>query len=196
MFWLPKSNLPSLFYDSPDVQNKVEFNVLPVCCSTYHYAVKVTYNTIEPLTVQNLKLCTDERTHDFTLALMDFAEWDIKKAWDSGRDGTSPSTSDEDEEFYLWPDFILDLINSPREWASWRKRVERNTGGSRIMRKNSYLAALCDGFRQELEKVQIGGISPDLNLDDNTDDVEGAAEGGANLAGVKRSRSSEAAEAD
>jgi hypothetical protein len=142
--------LPCLYFDSPNIQERTEFKVLPVCCTTYHYSVKVSYNTIEPLTLQNLRSCTDERTHDFTLALMDFAEWDIKRKWDPN---AGEMDSDDENEFYLWPNFILDLINAPRDWAAWRKRVERNSGGSRTVRKNLYFAALCDGFREEVEKA-------------------------------------------
>jgi len=187
MFWLPKSNLPSLFFDAPGMQNMMEFTVLPVCCSTYHYAVKVSYNTIEPLTLHNLKLCTDERTLDFTLALMDFAEWDIKKSWMQDLENkdlqfSSSLTTDEEEEFYLWPDFILDLINSPREWASWRKRVERNAGGSRSTRRNLYLSALCEGFREELQKI---ASSPSLEIEENDEPDSVIA-----VSGVKRSRDS------
>ena len=25
----------------------------------------------------------------------------------------------------VWPEFILDLLNHPRDWAAWRKRTER-----------------------------------------------------------------------
>ena len=32
--------------------------------------------------------------------------------------------------YYIWPEFILDLLNHPRDWASWRKRAERGLGGS------------------------------------------------------------------
>ena len=33
--------------------------------------------------------------------------------------------------YYIWPDFILDLLIQPTAWAAWRKRVERGevTGG-------------------------------------------------------------------
>jgi hypothetical protein len=188
MFWLPKSNLPCLFYDSPD-KNKIEFLVLPVCCTTYHYAVKVSCNTIDPLTIQKLKSCTDERTHDFTLALMEFAEWDIKNSWETeNKDGAvSPSTDGEkeDDTMYLWPDFVLELINSPREWAAWRKRVERNSGGSRAARKTLYLSALCEEFRNEVQKIST----------ENTavpgDDADSDGDAGPALSGVKRAREAE-----
>jgi len=202
MFWLPKSNLPCLFYDSPDMK-KVEFTVLPVCCTTYHYAVKVSYNTIEPLTVQKLKSCTDERTHDFTLALMDFAEWDIKKAWNSDNSSSPTSNEDNDDDenrLYLWPDFILDMINSPREWAAWRKRVERNSGGSRITRKSLYLSALCEGFRLELQKESSPGsegsatqTDADAGADDDDDDDDERTGAAATVSG-KREREAVGAE--
>lgn len=159
-----------------------------------------------PLTEWILHHCTDERTTDFTLALMDFIEWDdlnskayndelsspssvkgsdvglegrsrdkeglendgvkggkgspghgllggrttssavlISSDIDSGIrhgkiiDNSSSSSSsdctnankgnesiaDDINKYYVWPDFILDLLTHTVEWASWRKRVER-----------------------------------------------------------------------
>jgi hypothetical protein len=135
--------------------------------------------------------CTDERTTDFTLALMDFIAWDDQNSKaeadnefpsplsckrgsslsseGDGFQGNSASSlssapppsstdcgvenredvnlenirgitknvrsdnindktnisNDTDNRYYVWPDFILDLLNHPIEWASWRKRVER-----------------------------------------------------------------------
>lgn len=109
--------------------------------------------------------CTDERTTDFTLALMDFIAWDDQNSKaeadctllspvssnggggpvnapgmreDGFRDSTDDTENirsvtkdrvsglaDVDNRYYIWPDFILDLLNHPSEWASWRKRVER-----------------------------------------------------------------------
>jgi hypothetical protein len=45
-----------------------------------------------------------------------------------GSDNINDNTNignDTDNRYYVWPDFILDLLNHPIEWASWRKRVER-----------------------------------------------------------------------
>lgn len=120
-----------------------------------------------PLTENIMYRCTDERTTDFTLALMDFIAWDdLNSKAEAGADCTSPSPvssnreggpvkvprmieagfrdstddtentrsiteervselADVDNRYYIWPDFILDLLTRPSEWASWRKRVER-----------------------------------------------------------------------
>ena len=110
---------------------------------------------------------TEDRTKDFTLALMDFTQWDeserqrkleeieieieeenenIKgKKNKDGKEGKEAKVGDgrglNDEashasesalmdvspidKYYVWPDFILDMLNRPTEWGSWRKKVER-----------------------------------------------------------------------
>ena len=70
--------------------------------------------------------CTNDRTKDFTLALMDFIEWDEKE--NSSRSvNSSPIRDDfkDNREYYVWPDFILDMLNHPVEWSAWRRKVER-----------------------------------------------------------------------
>ena len=97
--------------------------------------------------------CTGDRTKDFTLALMDFTLWDENEnnnmhenknenvdhndndnmngrySLNSSENKKSGSTIQidlsNDKKYYVWPDFILDLLNRPVEWSAWRKRVER-----------------------------------------------------------------------
>ena len=105
-----------------------------------------------PLTETLLQQCSEERTRDFTLALLDFTQWDemvnsqrITPPTPVAAQVTGPSTAPCMESqgpgsdtvdvaghvHYVWPDFILDLLIQPSVWAAWRKRVERGemTGG-------------------------------------------------------------------
>ena len=77
IYWLDRSNLPCLYYDSKRNLNSDKIVVQPICCSTYHYYVTVTRSLIEPLTYENIKKCNDDRTIDFAGALMDFARWHL-----------------------------------------------------------------------------------------------------------------------
>jgi hypothetical protein len=246
MYWIDKACLPGIYYDIPGKEASDKFGVQPICCTTYHYKVTVGGSAVLPLTEAKLQLCTDERTHDFTLALMDFAEWDdlgrptygrgsperppaaaktsnsdssstssgsgsvgsssntsgaplISNESDSGKVSTAPAaaptasapsstsstmptasgvaglttepSSSSSSEYYLWPDFIYDLICRPREWASWRKRAERGIHGSRaersasnksrgssvpvaaMTRREAYFEALCQDWLAELERL-------------------------------------------
>lgn len=181
MYWMPRATLPCLYYDTYELEGSEKFSVLPVCCTTYHYAVDTMTSFIEPLTTSNLRSCTDERTHDFALALMGFATWHKKLLKDfssseseddqrhyisflNSKDLESAESvaikvmnneigvelvnigSEDEKAFYQFPDFILDLICNPREWASWRKKVERTISTKNPCRKLSYFKALCEGL--------------------------------------------------
>ena len=86
--------------------------------------------------------CTNDRTKDFTLALMDFIEWDENSNSNLNSNSISNSNSNlnsnqsvnssslkeelnNDREYYVWPVFILDMLNHPVEWSAWRRKVER-----------------------------------------------------------------------
>jgi hypothetical protein len=181
MYWMPRATLPCLYYDTYELEGSEKFSVLPVCCTTYHYAVDTMTSFIEPLTTSNLRSCTDERTHDFALALMGFATWhkNLLKDFSSSESeddqrhyisllnsqdlGSAEAVaigvmnneiavelvnigSEDEKAFYQFPDFILDLICNPREWASWRKKVERTISTKNPCRKHSYYKALCEGL--------------------------------------------------
>lgn len=50
-----------------------------------------------------------------------------------GEGGVDGGESSE-YRYYVWPDFILDLLNRPTAWAAWRKKTERDLmGGINIM---------------------------------------------------------------
>lgn len=144
LYWIQRSELPCIYLDVPENRDCEKFKVLPVCCGTYHYPVRVTIGDVEPLTITCLKRCREERTHDFALALMGFAAWDLAQKnhiEDSDNDTQDIYIKAEQKAiqimheetnsqalevpFYEWPDFIPNMINNPREWQSWRKRVER-----------------------------------------------------------------------
>ena len=181
MYWIPKSRLPCLYYDTPEAELEDKFQVLPVCCESYHYQCDVSFSQIEALTPEKLKECTDERTHDFAAALMGFAVWQSKLTVDgrgvhishedllsnardaamavmaalAGRSGSDLSVfvTEDEGQFYHWPDFILDMVSRPREWASWRKSVERGgRGTSGKSRRDLYFEALCGEYGSSKEE--------------------------------------------
>jgi len=178
IFMLPRSTLPCLFYDSPEKESEEKFIVLPVCCHTYHYPVEVQSSALEPLSAVILKRCTDERTLDFALALMAFASWHLGITTQIQIGAPINDVIDESEEIvalsimtdpskqvtykdcqvYKWPSFILNMICQPREWASWRKRVERSTCATRgNPRKLLYFKALSEDFLKSLQEKDGGG---------------------------------------
>ena len=82
---------------------------------------------------------------------MDFTEWDDKenKKYNleldprSTQTVTEAVTSSDAMVYYVWPDFILDLLNRPTEWAIWRKRVER---GSDVKKIRGEVIGNSDGY--------------------------------------------------
>lgn len=90
--------------------------------------------------------------------------------------GTDGGDSSE-YRYYVWPDFILDLLNRPAAWAAWRKKTERDlmgginsmngrqseggtidlAGGTvkfhrPVSRRVAYFTALCADREAELEE--------------------------------------------
>lgn len=176
LYWIQRSELPCIYLDIPENRDGERFKVLPVCCGTYHYPVRVTFGDVEPLTITCLKRCREERTHDFALALMGFAAWDLTQKMqqhdENGVNGDGydvylkaeqkaihimhedMNTHSSEVPFYEWPEFIPRMINNPREWQSWRKRVERGaqqnkdqTRGANFPKKQLYFAALVEDFK-------------------------------------------------
>jgi hypothetical protein len=177
LYWIQRSELPCIYLDIPENRDAEKFRVLPLCCSTYHYPVRVNFGEVEPLTITCLKRCREERTHDFALALMGFAAWDLSQrnyADDGGDDIDNhdgfmkaeqraihimheefTNLQSSEIKFYEWPEFIPNMINNPRQWQSWRKRVERGAqskqGGSHMIpKKQLYFAALVEDFKNGL----------------------------------------------
>jgi len=149
LFWLPRSELPCIYYDTKDNRYKKEIMVLPICCSTYHYPTKVSGTAVSALSKQLLRGCREDRTHEFTEALIDFALTQLTKKSQQQQQQEHlyfdvPSIDDiaVGESLFDWPPFILKLINSPKEWYVWRKKAERAGGDS--SRKRLYYRALCE----------------------------------------------------
>jgi hypothetical protein len=167
MFWLLRSNLPAIYYDTPEMRTSDKFDVLPINCCQYQYPTKITNSSvvIEPLSMVNLAHCTEDRTHDFTLALLDFAKWEqdhrrrlASQTSDSyfseSTTGASSGTSATEEvcELYDWPKFILKMLNAPEQWSTWRKKAERNS--NREGKRAVYLRALIEDYRATFVKTE------------------------------------------
>eukprot|EP01038_Epipyxis_sp_PR26KG_P010026 gene10026-13482_t len=162
LFWLSKHSLPCVFYDSYNKIHADKFIVLPICCVTYHYAVEVNVSSIEALTLDKLKGCSDERTLDFTMALIDFAAWcedmlnsNCSKASNENEDDPATSSSPPSLRSpvnisitceFMWPEFILSMLNQPKDWSSWRKKAERRLFGTKETRRQVYFSVLKEDY--------------------------------------------------
>jgi hypothetical protein len=109
-----------------------------------------------------VQLCGDERTRDFTLALIDFVQWhdeqgrapsitDLNGSPSSeetlrigtGSQGSrtidsetlrpSSPVSSHEQSVYEWPAFILNLLTDQKAWFTWRKKTERGATTSSTM---------------------------------------------------------------
>ena len=141
---------------------------------------------MKPLDERNIGGCSDDRTRDFGGAMMDFATWD--KAMEMERKKTAPTSKvgrvrkstavweqlkkrkrkntnvsmELESKLYSWPDFILNLINKPKEWAGWRKNLERKmtrdrigTAGAAITRRHVYFLALKEEYLRLQEEAEV-----------------------------------------
>ena len=182
LYWLPRANLPALCIDysrklDEDQSNWV-LTVKPICCSTYHYIVEVDRNSVEILSDFNLRNCHDERTVDFTYALIDFAQMNADKYSKKVSElATDMSTSSD--VVFQWPGYFIDLMEAYRDWTAWRKIAEKGTVGKRELRKAVYLNKILSEFKPK--KVDIVNHDPDdvieiLDDDDDDDDDDGEEE--------------------
>lgn len=136
--------------------------------NTCFHAHQVKYNDLLCLSEELVQLCIDDRTIDFTLALLDFVKWDRDRSiatckkreqgGDGADDNCPPNIGEEDggssitngsssssssscasKSHYQWPSFIISMLNKPTEWASWRKKVERSILSNREPGKPYYI---------------------------------------------------------
>jgi hypothetical protein len=79
LWWSSKFSLPCIFYGHTGDEFKDSFVVRPICCSTFHYELKVRVSELDVLTEDRLKMCNDERTREFASALLGFIEWETRR---------------------------------------------------------------------------------------------------------------------
>ena len=70
---------------------------------------------------------------------------------DGERVGVTDSPSSSDYKYYVWPDFVLDLLNRPTAWAAWRKKTERDLMGG----NNCQTGRLSEGGIVDLSGVPV-----------------------------------------
>ena len=110
--------------------------IFPIDTTTYLLEIKVSVSTLDVLSISTLESkCQDQRTIDFTKALIDFSTWELEK--------------NSDCLWYVYPSFVLEFMRHPPTWSSWRTRTERASRGSKVERGTIYFNAL----KEEL-KVQ------------------------------------------
>ena len=101
------------------------------------------------MVISKLDQCTDERTVDFTAALMEFADWHCNFAERAMAVGHNPPTTRKGaivlDGVYLWPSFIVHMLERPAEWAAWRKKAERSARAS--PRRVAYLKSFIEDFQ-------------------------------------------------
>ena len=181
LFWLGRSNLPCLYYDAKGKVAAEKILVQPICCSTYHYYVEVPRSLIEPLSLENLKTCNDERTIEFAGSLIDFAKWHLSSIKEKASAKAFPEMLDPEGvgkerrhrhyvdvenksgivRYYIWPSRILNLVTKPKDFSAFRKEAERSkrSGGRRVQ----YLEAL-------LKLYNDNGNSSDSGSEDDDED--------------------------
>jgi HIV Tat-specific factor 1 len=187
LWWLSKSSLPCIFYGHTGDEFKDSFVVKPICCTTFHYEIKVRIQEIDILTEDRLKLCTDDRTRDFACALLDFIEWETSRVKLSRKKSLSHESDIADESKadnvstagswkpktsgvsrlsvpYQWPDFVYDLIVYREKWNVWKKKVERSMRGNSKngARRSAYLSTLIQNHL-DLETERRMGIEEDAS---------------------------------
>ena len=67
------------------------------------------------------------------------------------RVGVISGSNTSDYRYYVWPDFILDLLNRPTAWAAWRKKTERDLMGG----NNYYNGRLSEGITVDLSSITV-----------------------------------------
>ena len=57
LYWIKNSRLPCIYYDKLGGEERDRFNVLPICCTTYHYTVLVSTSSPSPYPIHLLYYC-------------------------------------------------------------------------------------------------------------------------------------------
>ena len=110
--------------------------IFPIDTTTYLHEIKVSVNSLDTLSVVTLECkCQDQRTIDFTKALIDFSAWELEKTPDC--------------LWYVYPSFVLEFMKHPPSWSSWRTRTERASRGSKEERYIIYFNALKEELKEQ-----------------------------------------------
>lgn len=138
LFWLKNSNVPCLCLGlDPGSLNNTDsdpsLRVVPICCLTPHNETVVKANMVSTLAPDHFKSCVDERSVDFTLALMALSHYELKQ--------------DKNCKWYTYPSFIRTFLSHPPTWTSWRTSTERNARKSQEDRKTVYFRALLEELK-------------------------------------------------
>ena len=201
IWWLPKYSLPCIFYGYPGDEYKDSFVVRPICCSSFHYELKVSVSDLEKLTDERLKHCNDDRTRDFASALLGFLDWETRRTRyhqrtsknvngaSEGSVGNEQQPSNKDPPTgkttairargigslsvpFVWPDFIYDLIVYRDKWSIWKKSVERSMrGGNKSGARRQAYLSALIQDHLELEKKEIGHDNV-ITLQDRKDEKD------------------------
>ncbi len=94
--------------------------VIPIVSSSYNQINKVQPSALEPFTLESTKRTADERAFYFSLALIDFCDWEIQTKF-----GVSANAEviDGIVLWYYYPSFIYRFLEHSPTWGSWRKQV-------------------------------------------------------------------------
>ena len=106
--------------------------VLPISSVSAQFEIVINHSLVEPITIMHIKKC-DPRKGDFVSAMMRFSEWDLLEHGGECR-------------WYLYPDFIINLLMHPASWSSWRNKSERAMRG-RGDRRLAYFDSLVEDYK-------------------------------------------------
>jgi hypothetical protein len=97
LFWIKNLSLPCIYYEvgGGGKKDRKRFQVQPICCNDFKYSTQVSQTEVVPLSENIMKGRNniDDKTLDFTLALLDFVKWDDEKTRDYYRDIAQKSAS-------------------------------------------------------------------------------------------------------
>lgn len=151
MYWISKAKLPAICinharnYDGELPTWKL--SVKPICCSTYHYSFDIDRQNIEILTENHLRECDDERTSDFAFVLMRFFD-EYKESYSIDVSNLAKDMDNCLDKVFVWPAYVIDLMEQYREWSVWRKTAEREALRKRETRRAIYLQTLLCEFKR------------------------------------------------
>lgn len=140
IFWLKTHSTPCICLGlcpySLQSPGDGHLRVLPISTVSAQFEIVVNVAMVEPITSEHIKRC-DARKGDFVSAMMRFAGWELLERREECR-------------WYLYPDFIINLLMSPTTWSSWRNKSERALRG-RGDRRQAYFDSLVEDYKQVMQ---------------------------------------------
>lgn len=138
LYWVKLSNTPciglSLDFSSQGSSSlEPSLRVLPFHCETPYKEQLFRCKSLSHFDEIIARQSTEKRTIEFALALKDFAQYEL--------------AAYSHCKWYIYPQFVINLISSSAEWKRWRMEVERTLGRNHNRRDAYFSALLADSER-------------------------------------------------